>query len=199
MPKLNLAFFASHGGSNMQAIIDACKEGRLDAIPRVVISNNSNAFALERAKKEGIPYYHISSVTHPNPEEFTKAILDILEKHQVDTIVLAGYMKLLPAEVIKKYHNRILNIHPALLPKFGGKGMYGINVHKAVLEAGEKITGVTVHLVNEEYDKGRILAQVEVPVLENDTPETLAERVLQYEHKLYPETLQKIASGEIVL
>jgi phosphoribosylglycinamide formyltransferase-1 len=198
MATLYLGFLASHGGSNMQAIIDACKAGRLDARPCVVISNNSDSMALERAKNEGIPHYHISSQTHPGPLE-DEEILRVLQRHGVDTVILAGYMKKLGPMTLQAYRGRILNIHPALLPKFGGKGMYGKRVHEAVLAAGEKVTGVTIHSVDENYDAGPIINQCQVPVLEGDTVDSLAERVLKHEHVLYVETLQKIADGRIIL
>lgn len=196
---MNIGFLASHGGSNMQAVIDACKEGRLLARPVVVISNNGDSRALERARTEGIPAYHLSTKTHADPSGLDLAILDALLKHSVDIVVLAGYMKKLGPKTLSHFLGRILNIHPALLPKHGGQGMYGIRVHEAVIAAGEKESGVTVHLVDEEYDRGPILAQVRVPVMPGDTPETLAERVLVQEHILYPATLQRIATGEIVL
>lgn len=198
MATLRLGFLASHGGSNMQAIIDACKSGRLDAKPSVVISNNSDSMALQRAKNEGIPHYHISSVTHPGPLE-DEEILRVLQRHGVDTVILAGYMKKLGPATLQAYRGRILNIHPALLPKFGGKGMYGKRVHEAVLASGDKVTGVTIHIVDEHYDAGPIIAQCQVPVLPGDTADSLAERVLRHEHVLYAETLQKIADGRIVL
>jgi phosphoribosylglycinamide formyltransferase-1 len=198
MATLHLGFLASHGGSNMQAIIDACKAGRLDAKPCVVVSNNSESMALQRAKNEGIPHYHISAVTHPGPLE-DEEILRVVRRHGVDTIILAGYMKMLGPATLRAYRGRILNIHPALLPKFGGKDMYGKRVHEAVLAAGEKVTGVTIHLVDEHYDTGPILNQCQVPVLPGDTADSLAERVLKHEHALYVETLQKMADGRIVL
>jgi phosphoribosylglycinamide formyltransferase-1 len=198
MATLHLGFLASHGGSNMQAIIDACKSGRLDAKPCVVISNNSDSMALQRAKKEGIPHYHISSVTHPGTQE-DEEIHRVLKRHGVDTVVLAGYMKMVGPITLQAYRGRILNIHPALLPKFGGKAMYGKRVHEAVLAAGETMTGVTIHIVDEGYDTGPIIAQCQVPVLPGDTADSLAERVLKHEHVLYAETLQKIAEGRIVL
>ncbi len=199
MKKARLGFLASHGGSNMQAIIDACKEERLDAEPAVVISNNSDSTALERARRGGIPSYHLSSATHPDPAELDAAIRRTLEEHGVDFVVLAGYMKLLGPQTLRRYRGRIFNIHPALLPKFGGKGLYGMKVHEAVLAAGEKVSGVTVHLVDENYDRGPIVAQCEVPVLEGDTAESLAARVLEQEHKLFAATLQKVVRGEIDL
>ncbi|NLT21751.1 MAG: phosphoribosylglycinamide formyltransferase [Syntrophorhabdus sp.] len=196
---MNIGFLASHGGSNMQAIIDACKAGRLHATPVVVISNNGDSRALERARVEGIPSYHLSGTTHPDPESLDQAILDALVRHKVNVVALAGYMKKLGPKTLAHFKGRILNIHPALLPKHGGKGMWGMHVHEAVIAAGETESGVTVHLVDEEYDRGPILAQVRVPVMPGDTPETLAARVLEQEHIVYPATLEKIATGEIVL
>jgi phosphoribosylglycinamide formyltransferase 1 len=197
MAALHLGFLASHGGSNMQAIINACKDGSLDAKPCCVISNNSDSFALERAKIEGIPFYHISEKIYPNAGEVDSEIISKFDTHGVDTVILAGYMKMLGENVIQHFHGRVLNIHPALLPKFGGKGMYGMRVHEAVLRAGEKVSGATVHLVDNQYDRGRILLQKEVPVMEDDSPEILAKRVLEVEHFIYPETLRMIACGKI--
>jgi phosphoribosylglycinamide formyltransferase-1 len=193
-----LGFLASHGGSNMQAILDACAAGRLDAVPCVAISNNSDSMALQRARNAGISAYHISGATHPGEAE-DREILRVLRRHQVDTVILAGYMKKLGPATLGAYGGRILNIHPALLPKFGGQGMYGRKVHEAVLATGETVTGVTVHVVDELYDHGRILAQRAVAVAPDDTPDTLAARVLAHEHQLYAETLQRIAAGEIRL
>jgi phosphoribosylglycinamide formyltransferase-1 len=199
MKRPRLGFLASHGGSNMQAIVDACKEGRLHAELAVVISNNSESTALERARREGIPRYHLSSATHPDPAQLDAAIMRALEDHGVDLVILAGYMKLLGPQTLARYRGRILNIHPALLPRFGGKGLYGKKVHEAVLAAGERVTGVTIHLVDERYDAGPIVAQSEVPVLEDDTVDSLAARVLEREHQLFAETLEKIVQGEIDL
>ncbi len=200
--KLRLGFLASHGGSNVQAILDACREGRLDAEPRVVISNNSDAPALERARAAGVAACHLSSRIHgdsSDPETLDRAILATLERHGVNLVVLAGYMKKLGPTTLARYRGRVLNIHPALLPKFGGHGMFGRRVHEAVLAAGEKITGVTVHLADDEYDRGPILAQETIAVLPDDTVDTLAERVLEVEHRLYTDTLRRIARGEIEL
>jgi len=194
---MNLAFFASHRGSNMQAVMDACKEGCLKAQPCVVISNNSDSEALQRAKRERFPHYHLSTKTHPEPEQLDVAILQTLERHKAEWVILAGYMRKLGPKTLAHYRGRILNIHPALLPKYGGKGMYGTHVHEAVLAAGEKETGVTIHLVDEEYDHGAIVAQCRVPVLEEDTPTTLAERVLACEHRFLVETLQRIQTREL--
>jgi phosphoribosylglycinamide formyltransferase-1 len=196
---MNIGFLASHGGSNMQAIIDACKSGKLQATPAVVISNNSNSGAIARAIAEGVPYYYLSGKTHPGPGELDDAILDAFLHHSVDIVVLAGYMKKLGPKILTHFRGRILNVHPALLPKFGGEGMYGIHVHEAVIAAGEKESGVTIHLVDEQYDTGAILAQTRVPVMPDDTPETLAARVLEQEHILYAKTLQRIVTSEIPL
>jgi phosphoribosylglycinamide formyltransferase 1 len=194
---MNIGFLASHNGSNMQAIIDACKSGFLKSKPVVVISNNKNSGAILRAETENISYYHLSSNTHPNEEELDSAILNALIKHEVSIVILAGYMKKLGPKTLSHYKNAILNTHPALLPMFGGKGMYGKHVHEAVIASGEKETGITIHIVDKNFDTGRIIAQTRVPILFNDTPEILQARVLEREHTFFPETLRKIESGEI--
>ena len=199
MTKLNLGILASHGGSNMQSIIDACTDGVINAKVCVVISNNSSSYALERSRNENIPCYHLSSKKYPEEENLDKAILSVLRNCSVDTILLAGYMKKLGKKVLSQYKGRILNIHPALLPKYGGKGKYGNYVHEAVLNAGEKKTGVTIHIVDEEYDTGKIINQCEVEVREKDTIETLSQRVLEREHTFYVETLKLISEGKIEL
>lgn len=196
---MNIGFLASHSGSNMQAIIDAAKNGTLKACCVVVISNNSDSTALGRARKESIPCFHLSGKTHPDPDSLDQAILDTLISYKVDIVALAGYMKKLGPKTLSHFKGRILNIHPALLPKHGGKGMYGIHVHESVIAAREIESGVTIHLVTEEYDRGPIIAQVRVPVEPDDTPEILAARVLKEEHKLYSSTLQRIVTGEINL
>ena len=199
MLELKLGFLASNEGTNMQAIIDACKNGKLKAKPCVIISNNSDSGTIQRAKKEVIPAYHLSSKTHPEPDDLDKAILHALRNHDVNIVILAGYMKKLGPQMLTAYQGRILNIHPALLPKFGGKGMYGKFVHEAVLASGDKITGVTVHLVDGEYDQGPIVAQCPVSIFDGDTIESLSERVLKREHEFFIETLQNIETGKIDL
>ena len=179
--------------------MDARRAGTLNAEVRVVISNNSRSFALERARRAGIPVVHMSAVTHPGAENLDRAISDALTRYGVSLVILAGYMKKLGPRVLCAYRNRVLNIHPALLPKHGGRGMYGERVHAAVLAAGERESGATVHLVDERYDHGPVVAQAVAPVLPDDTPDTLAARVLEREHALYARTIQRIADGDIDL
>lgn len=196
---MNIAVFASHNGSDLQAIIDGCKSKEINATVAVVISNNSDSNALQRAKDDGIPNYHMSSKTCGGEEALARELIKILEKYNIDIIFLAGYMRMLHHSVIDKYDGRVFNIHPALLPQYGGKGMYGINVHKAVIEAKEKKTGITIHRVDSHYDSGEIVAQTEVEVLANDNPETLAARVLEKEHIFLVETIANIVNGRIRL
>lgn len=194
---LKIAVLASGEGTNLQAIIDAIKEGRLKAEIKAVISNNSGSGALRRAREEGLFGLHLSHRQFATPEEFNHNLLKILQDRKVELIVLAGYMKMLSPKVINAYRNRILNIHPALLPSFGGKGMYGQRVHQAVIEYGVKLTGVTVHIVDEEYDHGPIVLQRAVKVLEGDDPESLSKRLLEVEHELYPEAIRFFAEERI--
>lgn len=196
---MKLGFLASGSGTNMQAIVDACRDRRLPAEPVVAVGNNSRSRALERARRQGIPAFHLSSRTHPDPEELDAAIASVLGRCGADLVCLAGYMKLVGPRTLRAFEGRVLNIHPALLPKYGGRGFYGRAVHEAVLASGDTETGATVHLVDELYDHGPVLAQVRVPVLAGDTPETLAARVLEQEHHLFPDTLRRIAGGEINL
>ena len=177
----NIAVFASGSGSNLQAIADACKSGKLNAKVCVVISNNKNAYALQRAKNENIPAYHLTDESE---------IYDTLRNHETDFIFLCGYLKKIGKSILNAY--KIYNIHPALLPKYGGKGMYGINVHKEVIKSGDSETGVTIHRADSEYDTGPIVAQCKVPVLPGDTAETLSARVLKREHTFIVETLAEI-------
>jgi phosphoribosylglycinamide formyltransferase-1 len=183
---LSIAVFASGGGTNLQAIIDASKSAKFRGGVRAVISNNSSAFALIRARRENIPAYHISAKTYPNPRYFVETLQGIFQENSINLIVLAGYMKLLPPDIVRAYRSRIINIHPALLPKYGGKGMFGLSVHKAVLESGNKVSGATVHFVDEAYDRGPIIIQRIVSVLPDDTPEILSLRILEIEHQILP-------------
>ena len=183
----------------MEAILRACQSGTLEAEARVAISNNSHSGALEKARAAGLAVFHLSAYTHPEPEALDRAIVDALQRHGADLICLAGYMKLLGKQTLAAFRGRILNIHPALLPRFGGKGSYGKAVHQAVLDAGETESGVTIHIVDEVYDHGPVVAQARVPVIDGDTADSLAARVLECEHVFYAETLQKISAGEISL
>lgn len=176
-----LGVLASGGGSNLQALIDAHARGDLPARVVVVISNNSSAGALERARRHSIAALHISAKTDPDPDA---AILTALREHDVDLVVLAGYMKLVGSTLLRAFDGRVLNIHPGPLPEFGGRGMYGRRVHEAVLERGAKTSGPTVHLVDERYDEGPVLAHRPVPVMDEDDPQSLAKRVLAAEHDL---------------
>jgi formyltetrahydrofolate-dependent phosphoribosylglycinamide formyltransferase len=184
---LRAAVFASGSGSNFQALVEA-ERGDGAVHPwrtTLLVSDREGAGALERARELGVPSRVIPVSKRPS-EEVSAETLGALDDAGVEVIFLAGYLRLVPAKVVERYHHRILNIHPALLPAFGGKGMWGRHVHEAVLEAGCRVSGPTVHLVDEVYDRGVILAQWPVPVLEGDTPESLAARVLETEHRLYP-------------
>jgi phosphoribosylglycinamide formyltransferase-1 len=187
-----LAIFLSGNGSNFASILNAINTNQLDAEVVVVISNNSEAGGLRIASECGILSVVIERSLFASGEEFGATMLGILKDKQTDLIVLAGYMRKIPPLVIKNFPKRIVNIHPALLPKFGGKGMYGHYVHEAVIAAGETESGVTVHYVDEIYDNGDIIGQRSIPVLVGETPESLASRVLEVEHKMYPEILQQL-------
>ena len=184
-----LAVLASGNGTTLQAIIDAINDNKLNAEIKIVISNTEKAYAIERAKLSGINNYVL--VDYKDENELYQKLKD----NDVDLVVLAGYLKLLPKNVVKDFI--IINTHPALLPKYGGKGMYGMNVHRAVVENHEKETGVTLHFVNEEYDKGRIIAQTKVEVYEDDTPEDVSSRVQKAEKKQLIKVLNKFSEGKI--
>ena len=192
---MRLALLASHEGTTLQAILDAIVAGRLSATMAVVVSNNRESGALRRARAVGVPAVHLSSVTHPDPEDLDLAIRDTLDGAQVDLVVLAGYLKKLGAQVLGQYRGRIVNTHPALLPKFGGKGMFGRRVHEAVLAAGDSQTGVSLHLVDAEYDTGRVIAQCHVPVFAGDSVDGLASRVQERERAFIVETLAALAAN----
>ncbi len=191
---IKIGVMASGGGSNFKAIIDHIGEGDLEAQCKFLITNNGTCGAVEHAMSYGIPVYHISGKTHPDIHQYERALCAVLDERPVDLLILAGYMKALPDVLVERMENRILNIHPSLLPKFGGKGFWGIHVHEAVLAAGEKESGPTVHLVSKEIDSGRILTQRKVPVLPGDTPEVLQARVLEQEHDLYWRTIRDYAA-----
>lgn len=194
---LRLAIFASGGGSNFQAILDAIGDGSLDAQVVLCVSNVPTAGALERARSHNVPTAVLSPSDYEDEDAYVRDLNELLDTHAATFIALAGYLRKIPATVVEAYRGRMVNIHPALLPAFGGKGMYGRRVHEAVLDYGVQWTGVTVHLVDEHYDTGPIVLQRPVPVRFDDTPETLAARVLRVEHALYPEALQLFAEHRL--
>ena len=195
MNKLRIAVFLSGGGTNLQSIIDAVKSGALNADIALVLSNKPDAFGLERARRAGIPTATIKSKDFDLRDEFIEAFEGLLSSHNVNFIALAGYLRKIPPEIIEKYRGRIINIHPGPLPQFGGKGMFGIHVHEAVIAAGLKKTCVTIHHVTPGYDEGSIIATRDVLIFPNDTPQSLQARVLKIEHELYPEVLARFADG----
>ena len=192
---LKLAVCVSGGGTNLQALIDAEKAGKIPhGQIRLVIASNDRAYALQRAEKENIPSAVIRHKDYPVQEEFDQKIVDTLHEYQIDMVVLAGYLSILGPTMIRAYEDRIINIHPSLIPSFCGKGFYGLKVHEEALKRGVKVTGATVHLVNEIPDGGRILKQKAVEVKEGDTPETLQRRVMeQAEWILLPEACEELA------
>ncbi|MBP1646572.1 MAG: phosphoribosylglycinamide formyltransferase [Bacteroidetes bacterium] len=197
---LNIAVLGSGRGSNFQAILTAIQQGRITGAEiRVVISNNSGAGILEIARNNSLPAVHLSHRQFTTEDEFVDALLSLLSAHRVNFIVLAGYMKRVHPRVVEAYRRRIINIHPALLPRFGGPGMYGIRVHEAVIASGERLSGATVHFVDEEYDHGSVVLQKTVLVAPDDTPETLAARVLEIEHEIYPEAIRRLAHQDAVV
>ena len=196
---MNIGILASHSGTTLQAVIDAWRFGDLQITPRLVISNNSGSGAAVRAQAHGIPFRHVSSKTHPDAEEEDQAIRDALVSYEVELVLLAGYMKKLAPETLRRFRGRVINTHPSLLPRFGGVGMYGGRVHEAVIKAGDTTSGVTIHAVDAEYDRGPIVAQCEVDVAPNDTSESLAKRVQLREKQLLIETLRGFAEGRIEL
>jgi phosphoribosylglycinamide formyltransferase-1 len=185
-----IAIFASGSGTNAENLIHYFKENKKIEIS-YIFSNNKNAYVIQRAKNHNIKYYIFSRTEFYH----TTTILQILQNNNIDFIILAGFLWLIPDYLIKNYPNRIINIHPALLPKYGGKGMYGMNVHEAILKNNEKETGITIHYVNHEYDKGDIIFQAKCPVNKDDTAETIAKKVhaLEYEH--FPKIVEKIIPG----
>lgn len=188
----NLVIFASGSGSNFLSIINAIKNGALTATITGLITDNPNAGAIGHARDNHIP---VSILPKGDSNSFSAAILEALDRWKPDLIILAGFLRKIPDTVVELFPSRIINIHPALLPKYGGKGFYGLTVHRAVLEAGEQYSGCTVHFVNNEYDKGDIIARVEVPVLPDDTPEKLAARVLEQEHRLLPKIISQLINS----
>ena len=196
---LRVVVLVSGGGTNLQAIIDAIADGKITNTEiALVFSNNRKAYALERAKMAGIPAKALSPKQFENREAFNDAVLEVIEESKADLIVLAGCLMYIPPKLIEKYHNRIINIHPSLIPSFCGKGYYGLTVHEKALKRGVKVTGATVHFVNEGMDEGPIIAQKAVAVEDDDTPEILQRRVMeQAEWLLLPQAVDDIANGRI--
>lgn len=196
-----LAVFVSGGGTNLQAVIDAIAQNTLVNVEiAAVFSSSRKAFALERAAKAGIPAFCFVSKEYENREKFTDAILLKLAELQIDIIVLAGYLVVLDSRIVKLYQNRIVNIHPSLIPSFCGKGNYGIHVHENALARGVKLAGATTHLIDDGTDTGPIVMQKAVEVLDDDTPETLQKRVLtECEHIILPQTIQLMADERLVV
>ena len=191
---LRIGVLASHQGSNFQAIVNACEAHRVQAAVTLLICNNSSAPVMAKAHGAGVCAVHLSSVTHPSPAALDEAMCSHLREAKADLVVLAGYMKKLGPGVLAAYRGRIINVHPSLLPLYGGAGFYGSRVHAAVIESGDSETGATVHLVTEDYDMGEIIKQERIAVLADDTPESLAERLHPIEHELLIEVIQQFAA-----
>lgn len=194
---LKLAVLLSGNGTTLQNIIDRIGDGRLDASVSCVVSSRADAFGLERAARAGIPNAVVARKEYADTAAFGEALWREVDSHAVDLVVMAGFMCYLP--VPEKYTNRIINVHPALIPSFCGQGMYGSHVHEAVIDSGVKVTGVTVHFVDNEYDHGPIIVQRKVPVLDGDTAETLQERVQAEEREAYPGAIQLFAEGRLTV
>jgi len=198
--KLRLGVLASGGGTNLEAILDACARGAVRGEVVVVISNRSDAGALARARRAGVPAVHLSNKHYADDAALDRAMVRVLRSYGVQVVLFAGYLKKRGPAFLRAFRHRVLNIHPALLPgPYGGPGMFGLRVHEAVLAAGDKVTGVTVHLVDGRYDHGPVVARREVPVMPGDTPERLQARVLAVEHELYPAAVAAVAAGELDL
>jgi len=191
---VKIAVFLSGRGSNFLSILTAIEENRLNASVGLVISNSADAGGLSYAEARGIPTAVFDRAEYADGSEFGRDMLELLLQEGIELIVLAGYLRKIPPVVIRAFSKRIVNIHPALLPKHGGKGMYGHFVHEAVIREGDVESGVTIHYVDEVYDRGEIIEQRRIPVLAGETPESLASRVLEVEHQLYPEVLQRLVN-----
>ena len=195
---MNVAVFISGGGTNLQAIINAAKENKINGKIKLVFSNRKNAYGLIRAQNESIDTFYLNRKNFFSSEEYDERILEELERKNIDLIVLAGYLNILSSKLVSKYSNRIINIHPSLIPSFCGDGFYGENVHKAVIKSGVKFTGATTHFVDENVDTGAIILQDVVPVLINDDFETVAKRVLEIEHEILVKTVKAFCDNKIV-
>ncbi len=195
--KLRIAVFASGGGSNFGAMLKAIDKGELNAESVLLLTDRAGIGAIDKAEDRDIPVAVLPPSNFEGEGAFAEALLNTLANHQADFIALAGYLKKIPSSVVDAFKHRMVNVHPALLPAFGGKGMYGERIHEAVIEAGCRVSGVTVHLVDSDYDTGPIVLQEPVAVRQDDTARSLAARVLQAEHRVYPEALQLFAEGRV--
>lgn len=194
MKRARLAVLVSGRGTNLQAILDATQDPDYPA-EVVVVASDRPAYALERAKRAGVPAYVVP--WRKDPREFGRRLAEVLDRHGAEWVCLAGFLRILDPDFVDRYRGRILNIHPSLLPAFGGRGMYGERVHKAVLEAGVSESGCTVHFVTAEVDAGPVVVQARVPVFPDDTVESLAARVAEREHRLYPEAIRRVVTGQV--
>ena len=194
-----IAVFVSGGGSNFIAIHRQIIQGNILGKIVMVFSNNPNCGAIKFAEENSIPIFIINATRYPNAHTRDEFLLETCLKAEIDLICLAGFMKMLPQNIVKQYEYRILNIHPGLLPEFGGKGFYGTRVHEAVINTGKRESGATVHFVDEIYDHGPIILQKKVEVMETDTPESLAARVLKLEHELFPEVVKAFCENKIIM
>ena len=193
----NLAIFVSGRGSNLLSIASNIKSGRLNAKIAAVVSNKADCQAIEFAKEENIPTYVVNKQTADQSSISYEELTRILKESDINLVVLAGFLKKIPVELIKEFKNKIINIHPALLPSFGGKGMYGMNVHNAIFNQSVKVSGATVHFVDEIYDNGKIIGQKSVDISDVDSPEEIALKVLKIEHELLPEIISKFVENKI--
>ena len=193
-----ICVFASGNGSNFKSIYISTREDGYPGEVVLLISNNPNCGAVQFSQENSITTEIFNKHRFSKIDEYSERLLQLLKKYKIDLILLAGYMKKIPDKIVKEFQKRILNIHPALLPKYGGKGFFGNKVHEAVLESGDKVTGVTIHFVNNEYDSGDIVAQKTVSVLPGDSPSTLAERVLEEEHIIFPEVTRAFCENRII-
>lgn len=194
-----LGFLASHNGSSMRAIVESCVTGETSGTPTIVLSNNSSSGALAYAHASGFAGFHVSERTEGTPEAVDARIKKLLQDHRVELVVLSGYMRKIGGQTLTAFKGRVINIHPALLPSFGGQGMYGSHVHEAVIASGVKVSGATVHVVDENYDTGRILAQQAIDIDDKDTPESLADRIRPLETDLMVSVVRDICSGRLSL
>ncbi len=197
MPQVKIGVLISGSGTNLQSLIDNVENGSINGVITVVISNKKDVYGLERAKQSKIDAIYLNAKEYENFDKYNDAVIEELKNHGVELVVLAGYLKILTSKFIEEYKNRIINIHPSLIPSFSGKGYYGIKVHEAVIDYGVKISGATVHFVDEGADTGPIIIQEAVEVKSDDTAVTLQQKILQIEHKILPLAVKYYSEGKI--